>query len=64
MLGKGPMLDRLIAHVDYVTDPEPSPDPIRFLLDALALPGAMLLIAVGVAGGARLPAGLDAMAAA
>ena len=37
----------LIAHVDYVTDPEPSPDPIGFLLDALALPGSPLLIGAG-----------------
>jgi uncharacterized membrane protein YphA (DoxX/SURF4 family) len=37
----------LIAHVDYVTDPEPSPDPLGFLLDALSLPGSPLLIGVG-----------------
>jgi uncharacterized membrane protein YphA (DoxX/SURF4 family) len=42
------MFDRLIAHVDYVTDPEGSPDPIGFLIDALALPGAVPLIALGV----------------
>jgi uncharacterized membrane protein YphA (DoxX/SURF4 family) len=45
--GQGPMLDRLIAHVDYVTDPEGSPDPIGFLRDALAQPGAVPLIALG-----------------
>ena len=43
------MLDRLIAHVDYVTNPESSPEPIRFLLDALGLPGAIPLIGMGVA---------------
>jgi uncharacterized membrane protein YphA (DoxX/SURF4 family) len=37
----------LIAHVDYVTDPEPSPDPLGFLLDALSLPGSLMLIGVG-----------------
>ena len=42
------MVDRLFAHVDYVTDPEPSPDPIGFLLDALAMPGSLLLIGVGL----------------
>jgi uncharacterized membrane protein YphA (DoxX/SURF4 family) len=42
------MFDRLIAHVDYVTDPEGSPDPIGFLRDALARPGALPLIALGV----------------
>ncbi len=42
------MFDRLIAHVEYVTDPEPSPDPIGFLLDALAVHGSLLLIAAGL----------------
>lgn len=42
------MLERLIAHVDYITDPESSPDPIGFLLDALAQPGSLLLIGAGV----------------
>jgi len=37
----------LIAHVDYVTDPEASADPIGFLLDALADPGAALILGVG-----------------
>ena len=35
------------AHVDYVTDPQGSPDPIRFVLDALAQPGNVLILAVG-----------------
>ncbi|MGQ0607365.1 MAG: DoxX family protein [Chloroflexota bacterium] len=35
------------AHVDYVTDPESSSDPIGFLLDALAQPGSVLLLGVG-----------------
>ena len=42
------MLQRPIAHVDYVTDPEASPDPIGFLLDALAQPGTLVLIGVGL----------------
>ena len=33
------MLRRPHAHVDYVTDPEASPDPIGFLLDALGAAG-------------------------
>ena len=37
----------VIAHVDYVTDPEASPDPVGFLLDALAQPGSLLLIGIG-----------------
>lgn len=41
------MFDRLIAHVDYVTDPESSPDPIGFLLDALAKPGSLTLLGIG-----------------
>ena len=36
-----------IAHVDYVTDPEASADPIGFLLDALASPGAVPLLLAG-----------------
>jgi len=36
-----------IAHVDYVTDPEGSADPIRFLLDALGSPGAGPLLLAG-----------------
>ena len=43
------MLEQLIAHVDYITDPEGSPDPIGFLLDAIALPGALSLIVFGAA---------------
>jgi len=42
------MLPRPYAHVDYVTDPESSPDPIGFLLDALAQPGALLLLGIGL----------------
>jgi uncharacterized membrane protein YphA (DoxX/SURF4 family) len=42
------MLERLIAHVDYITDPESSPDPIGFLLEALAQPGSLLLIGAGM----------------
>ena len=36
-----------IAHVDYVTDPEGSADPIGFLLDALGSPGAIPLLLAG-----------------
>ena len=36
-----------IAHVDYVTDPEGSADPIGFLLDALGSPGAVPLLLAG-----------------
>ena len=42
------MLELLIAHVEYITDPESSPDPIGFLLDALGQPGSLLLIGAGV----------------
>jgi uncharacterized membrane protein YphA (DoxX/SURF4 family) len=41
------MLLAPIAHVDYVTDPESSPDPIGFLLDALAQPGTLPLLVAG-----------------
>lgn len=37
----------ITAHVDYVTDPERSADPIGFLLDALGDPLALALIAGG-----------------
>ncbi|HEX2884102.1 MAG TPA: DoxX family protein [Candidatus Limnocylindria bacterium] len=38
---------RVLAHVDYVTEPDGGSDPIGFLLDALAQPGALLLFGVG-----------------
>ncbi|MFN2418224.1 MAG: DoxX family protein [Candidatus Limnocylindria bacterium] len=42
-------MDRLSsAHVDYVTDPGGSSDPIGFLLDAIAQPGSLLLLAIGL----------------
>jgi uncharacterized membrane protein YphA (DoxX/SURF4 family) len=41
------MLRRPHAHVDYVTDPEASPDPIGFVLDALGQPGSLMLLAAG-----------------
>lgn len=41
------MPPRLTAHVDYVTDPEGSPDPIGFVLDALAQPGSLLILVIG-----------------
>ena len=37
----------VLAHVDYVTDPTDSPDPIGFLLDTLAEPGNLLLLVAG-----------------
>ncbi len=37
----------VLAHVDYVTDPEASGDPIGFLLDALADPFNATVLAVG-----------------
>jgi uncharacterized membrane protein YphA (DoxX/SURF4 family) len=42
------MLPRPQAHVDYVTDPEASPDPIGFTLDALGQPGSLVLLAAGL----------------
>jgi len=42
------MFDRLFAHVDYVTDPDSSPDPIGFLLQAIGHPGSLLLIGIGL----------------
>ncbi len=42
------MIRRPIAHVDYITDPEASPDPIGFLFDTLAQPGSLLLLVAGV----------------
>lgn len=38
----------MFAHVDYVTDPAASDDPIRFLIDAIAQPGSALLLSIGV----------------
>jgi uncharacterized membrane protein YphA (DoxX/SURF4 family) len=38
-----------IAHVDYVTDPAASDDPIGFLLDTLAQPGSVLVLLAGAA---------------
>lgn len=37
----------MILHVEYVTDPEPSPDPISFLLDTLAQPGTIPMLLAG-----------------
>ena len=42
------MFGRFVAHVDYVTDPEGSADPIGFLLDALGRPGSLPILAVGL----------------
>jgi uncharacterized membrane protein YphA (DoxX/SURF4 family) len=35
------------GHVTYVTDPEPSPDPLGFLVDVLSRPGSLLLLVGG-----------------
>jgi uncharacterized membrane protein YphA (DoxX/SURF4 family) len=40
-------MQSLVAHVDYVTDPEASADPIGFLLDAFADPGSVLILGIG-----------------
>ncbi len=41
-------MDRFVtAHVEYVTEPEDSPDPIGFLMEVLAEPGTLLLFAIG-----------------
>ncbi|MGI8657710.1 MAG: DoxX family protein [Candidatus Limnocylindria bacterium] len=41
-------MDRvLIAHVDYVTDPAGSPDPIGFVVDALSDPSSLVVLIVG-----------------
>jgi len=42
------MSGHVLAHVDYVTDRESSSDPIGFLLDALAQPGSLLVLLVGL----------------
>ncbi len=39
----------LTAHVDYVTDPEGSGDPIGFLIDTLAEPANLLILVIGAA---------------
>lgn len=41
------MLPHPVAHVAYVTDPAASPDPIGFLLDALAQPGSLPALGLG-----------------
>lgn len=38
------MWPMVLLHVDYVTDPEPSPDPIGFLLDALGQPWTLPIL--------------------
>ena len=34
-------------HVDYVTDPDSSSDPLGFLFDTLAQPGSLLILLAG-----------------
>lgn len=43
----GSMKTLIVAHVDYVTDPEPSADPVMFLLETLAMPGTVPLLVAG-----------------
>jgi uncharacterized membrane protein YphA (DoxX/SURF4 family) len=38
----------VLAHVDYITDLEPSPDPIGFLLGTLAQPASLPLLLAGL----------------
>lgn len=40
-------IDRVAAHVDYVTEPGSSPDPLGFVLDTLGQPGAVLILGLG-----------------
>ena len=42
------MRPMLYAHVDYVTDPEASEDPIGFLVDTLSMPGTIPLLVAGM----------------
>jgi len=43
-------MDTMIRfHVDYVTDPESSEDPIGFLLDTLAQPEVLVVLVIGIA---------------
>jgi uncharacterized membrane protein YphA (DoxX/SURF4 family) len=44
------MLPPVLAHVIYVTDEEPSPDPLGFLLQTLSDPFALLLVIGGFIG--------------
>lgn len=37
----------ILAHVDYITEPGDSPDPLGFVLDALAQPGSVLAFVAG-----------------
>ena len=37
----------ITAHVDYVTEPESSPDPLGFVLDAIGQPGSLLALVIG-----------------
>ena len=47
-IGHNRLMERPVStHVDYVTDPESSADPLGFVLDTLALPGTVLLLAIG-----------------
>jgi uncharacterized membrane protein YphA (DoxX/SURF4 family) len=36
-------------HVDYVTQPEPAPDPLRFVLDTLSRSESLIVLGAGVA---------------
>jgi uncharacterized membrane protein YphA (DoxX/SURF4 family) len=40
-------MPRIVGHVDYVTEPASSPDPLGFVLDALGRPGSVLILLAG-----------------
>jgi uncharacterized membrane protein YphA (DoxX/SURF4 family) len=46
-----------LFHVAYVTEPEPSPDPLGFIAETLGRPGALLLLGLGVVAGLALLVG-------
>jgi uncharacterized membrane protein YphA (DoxX/SURF4 family) len=48
----GPLL-----HVAYVTEPEPAPDPVGFVVEVLGLPGALLLLSLSIVAGLALLVG-------
>ncbi|HEY7598852.1 MAG TPA: hypothetical protein VH741_02910, partial [Candidatus Limnocylindrales bacterium] len=48
------MSPTVLAHVIYVTPPEPSPDPLGFLLGVLSDPFALLVLAGGGLAGLAL----------
>lgn len=43
----GTAMRGVVAHVDYVTEPAGSPDPVRFFLNAVSDPASVLLLVLG-----------------